>query len=128
MQNLMELDYGWSTLDQPFIHTVVKILSSPSSLINVCRPATAILKKLVEADPRSQPGPTLASSSRAPPTAPPGSVYRYGFDVVWEQMKKEPGLLETVLGRLGSADSGMVLNRCVCIPGLPLTLTNDDVA
>ena len=49
MQTLMELDYGWSTLDQPFVHTVVKILSSPSSLINVCRPATAILKKLVEA-------------------------------------------------------------------------------
>lgn len=113
MQNLMELDYGWSTLDQHFIHTVVKILSSPSSLINVCRPATAILKKLVEADPRSQPGPILASSSRSPPTAPPGSVYRYGFDVVWDQMKKEPGLLETVVGRLGSADSGMVLNRCV---------------
>ena len=61
--------------------------------------------------PRSQPGPTLASSSRSPPTAPPGSVYRYGFDVVWEQMKGEPGLLETVVGRLGSADSVMVLNR-----------------
>ena len=108
----MELDYGWSTLSHQFIHKVVQILSSPSSLINVCRPATAILKKLVEADPRSQPGPIAASSSRTPPLAPPGSVYRYGFDVVWEQMRKERGLLDTVVGRLGSADSLMVLNRC----------------
>ena len=113
MQNLMELDYGWSTLHQNFIQKVVQILSSSNSLINVCRPATAILKKLVEADPRSQPGPILASSSRAPPTAPPGSVYRYGFDVVWEQMKRERGLLETVVNRLSSADSLMVLNRFV---------------
>ena len=111
MQNLMDLDYGWSTLDQFFIHTVVQILSSSSSRINVCRPATAILKKLVEADPRSQPGPIIASSSRAPPAAPPGSVYRYGFDVVWEHMRKERGLLETVVNRLSSADSLMVLNR-----------------
>lgn len=111
MQNLMELEYGWSTLDQNFIRTVVKILSSPNSLINVCRPATAILKKLVEADPRSQPGPITASSSRNPPAAPPGSVYRYGFDVVWEQMRQEQNLLETVVSRLGSADSLMVLNR-----------------
>ncbi|KAH8116469.1 ELMO/CED-12 family-domain-containing protein [Phellopilus nigrolimitatus] len=118
MQNLMELDYGWSTLDQPFIHTVVQILSSSNSLINVCRPATAILKKLVEADPRSQPGPITASSSRAPPAAPPGSVYRYGFDVVWEQMRRERGLLETVVSRLGSADSLMVLNSMMLINSL----------
>jgi hypothetical protein len=120
MQNLMELDYGWSTLSTSFIHTVVRTLSSSSSLINVCRPATSILKKLVEADPRvvpsgaggggSQP---VASSSRAPPKAPPGSVYRYGFDVVFEEMRREKGLVETVVQRLGSADSGMVLNRCV---------------
>lgn len=120
MQNLMDLDYGWSTLDQFFIHTVVQILSSSSSRINVCRPATAILKKLVEADPRSQPGPITASSSRSPPAAPPGSVYRYGFDVVWEHMRKERGLLETVVNRLSSADSLMVLNRCESAPSIML--------
>ena len=72
MQNLMELDYGWSNLEDSFISTVVNILSSPQSLINVCRPATAILKKLVEADPRSAPGPIMPSSSTRPPDAPPG--------------------------------------------------------
>ena len=55
MQNLMELDYGWSNLDNSFILKVVQILSSESP-INVCRPATAILKKLVEADPGSASG------------------------------------------------------------------------
>jgi engulfment/cell motility protein 1 len=113
MQNLMELDYGWSSLDDAFIFKVVQILSSSQSLINVCRPATAILKKLVEADPVSAPGPIVASSSRRPPVVPPGSVYRYGFHVVFQQMRKEKGLLETVVSRLGSADTAMALYRYV---------------
>lgn len=113
MQNLMELDYGWADLDDSFIFKVVQILSSPQSLINVCRPATAILKKLVEADPTSVPGPLMASSSTRPPTAPPGSVYRYGFQIVFEQMRKEKGLLETVVSRLGSADTAMAQYRYV---------------
>lgn len=112
MQNLMELDYGWSTLDDSFILKVVQILSSPASPINVCRPATAILKKLVEADPMSAPGPT-PSSSRIPPAAPPGSIYRYGFDVVFEQMRKEENPLGTVVSRLGSADTAMAQYRYV---------------
>ncbi|KAJ2934854.1 hypothetical protein H1R20_g2277, partial [Candolleomyces eurysporus] len=107
MQNLMELQYGWSTLDSAFILRVVQILSSPQSPINVCRPATAILKKLVEADPMSAASPAIASSSRAPPVPPPGSVYRYGFGVVFEQMRKERGFLETVVNRLGSAEMVM---------------------
>lgn len=111
MQNLMDLDHGWARLDSDFIFKVVQILSSPTSLINVCRPATAILKRLVEADPASAPGPLMASSSRNPPPPPPGSVYRYGFDVVFEQMRKEQGLLETVVSRLGTADTALALNR-----------------
>lgn len=113
MQNLMELNYGWATLDDNFIYHVVQILTSPQSLINVCRPATAILKKLVEADPSSAQGPQMASSSRSPPSAPEGSVYRYGFQVVHEQMRKEPGLLETVVNRLGSAETAMAQHRYV---------------
>ncbi|KDQ61372.1 hypothetical protein JAAARDRAFT_190152 [Jaapia argillacea MUCL 33604] len=118
MQNLMDLDRGWSNLDNSFISTIVQILSSPQSLINVCRPATAILKKLVEADPLSAPGPVLPSTSRSPPSAPPGSVYRYGFDVVYGQMRKEKGLLETVVTRLGSADTAMVLYSMMLINSL----------
>lgn len=110
MQNLMDFDYGWGSLDENFIFRVVQILSSPQSLINVCRPATAILKKLVEADPLSAPG-MLASTSKGPPALPPGSVYRYGFQIVFDQMKREKGLLETVVNRLGSADTAMAQYR-----------------
>lgn len=125
MQNLMELDYGWSNLGNDFILKVVQILSSEQSLINVCRPATAILKKLVEADPMSAPGPHPPSSSKAPPTPPPGSVYRYGFEVVFDQMKKEERLLETVVNRLGSADTTMALYRFVYdITHLRISLDN----
>ena len=112
MQNLMELEYGWDKLDDDFILRIVQILSSPHSLINVCRPATAILKKLVEADTVSAAGPQSAGSSRNLPGAAPGSVYRYGFQVVFEQMRKEKVFLETVVNRLGSADTAMAQYRC----------------
>lgn len=112
MQNLMELDYGWASLTDDFILKIVRILASPRSLINVCRPATAILKKLVEADPSSASGPLTASSSRGTP-APNGSVYRYGFQAVFVQMRKERGSLETVVNRLGSAEMAMAQYRWV---------------
>ncbi|KAL1733972.1 ELMO/CED-12 family-domain-containing protein [Schizophyllum commune] len=115
MQNLMELDYGWDTLDEHFIYKVVQILSSPQSLINVCRPATAILKKFVEADPAN----TLsAGSTSSPVVIPPGSVDRYGFTIVFEQMRKQRGLLETVISRLGSADTAMALHSMMLINSL----------
>ncbi|KAG6886236.1 hypothetical protein C0993_010798 [Termitomyces sp. T159_Od127] len=118
MQNLMELDYGWATLDDDFILKIVQILSSPISLVNVCRPATAILKKLVEADPLNAPGSLVASSSRSPPSALPGSVYQYGFKVVFAQMRKEEKLLETVVNRLGSADTAMAQYSMMLINSL----------
>ncbi|KAH9926950.1 ELMO/CED-12 family-domain-containing protein [Fomitopsis serialis] len=118
MQNLMELDHGWDSLDETFILKIVQIISSKQSLINVCRPATAILKKLVEASPASGPTAHLASSSKGLPAPPPGSIYRYGFDAVFEQMRKEPRLLETVVDRLGSADTTMALYSMMLINSL----------
>ncbi|KAF9482537.1 hypothetical protein BDN70DRAFT_874883 [Pholiota conissans] len=125
MQNLMELDYGWASLTDEFILTVVHILASPQSLINVCRPATAILKKLVEADPSSLPGPQAASSSRAISNVPPGSVSRYGFQKVFAQMRKERGSLETVVNRLGSAEMAMAQYSMMLINSL-LAHASDD--
>lgn len=48
----------------------------------------------------------------------PGSVYRFGFDVVYEQMKKERNLLEVVVGRLGGGESMMVLYSMTLINSL----------
>ena len=116
-QNLMELQTGWSNLDTGFISKIVQILVSPNNLINVRRPATAILKKLVEADPRSTPGFVSGSGNRTgPPVPQPGSVYRFGFNVVWRQMKMVEGLLDIVVNRLGCADRMMGLYRFVSPP------------
>ncbi|KZT34351.1 hypothetical protein SISSUDRAFT_1026750 [Sistotremastrum suecicum HHB10207 ss-3] len=119
MQNLMELDYGWSTIQPPFISRVVQILSNHHSMINVCRPATAILKRLVEADPRSAPqNQNVASSSKSVPIVEEGSVFRYGFDVVYDIMRAERGLMDTVVARLDSPDSVMALNSMMLINSL----------
>ena len=107
----MDFDFGWASLDDAFIFRVVQILSSPQSLINVCRPATAILKKLVEADPYNVPGPISVNGNGV--ALHEASVYRFGFTVVYEQMRKEKGLLETIINRLGSSDTAMTLNRLV---------------
>ena len=37
VQNLMELQTGWSNLDTPLISKVVHILTIPNNLINFCR-------------------------------------------------------------------------------------------
>jgi engulfment and cell motility protein 1 len=107
----MELDYGWSTLDSEFIYHIVHTLSSLQTPINVCRPATAILKKLVEADPMNAPGSFIPGSSRGQPMVPEDSVYRYGFSVVFEQMWKDKEMLKTVVSRLESADTAMAQYR-----------------
>ena len=129
----MSLDYGWGELPTTFISKLIQILSNPQNLSNICRPATSILKKLVEADPRSAPGPAIpvASTSKAlaseTSSQPPGSVWRYGFDLVYEEMrvngykgKSRDGegvisMLDTVVQRLASGDSMMALNRYVVI-------------
>lgn len=64
----------------------MQILASPSSLINVCRPATAILRRFVEADPRSAPNPAGASSSSRQQRMSNNTVFQYGFDRVYEEM------------------------------------------
>jgi engulfment and cell motility protein 1 len=40
-----------------------------------------------------------------------GSVYRFGFDVVYEQMKRERNLLDVLVSRLTGSESMMVLYR-----------------
>jgi engulfment and cell motility protein 1 len=109
MQHLMDFDFGWASLNEQFILKIVQILTSSQPLINVSRPATAILKKLVEADPNS--APQSAGTSKGTSPQAPGSVYKYGFDVVYEQIKKAKGLLETVVDRLGSPETAMAQHR-----------------
>ncbi|CAE6413156.1 unnamed protein product [Rhizoctonia solani] len=125
MQNLMEHDYGWDHLQPSFILRIVDLISNPNNPINVIRPATSILKRLVEADPRFglDAGAMPSSSATTPatelsPSPPPGSVYRYGFEVVWEQLQHSPNTLSVVVSRLGMAESGMALGGMMLINSL----------
>ncbi|CAE6455315.1 unnamed protein product [Rhizoctonia solani] len=124
MQNLMENDYGWDNLQSNFILLIVDILSN-SNPINVIRPATSILKRLVEADPRSglDAGVMPSSSATTPaaelsPSPLPGSVYRYGFEVVWAQLQRSPNTLSVIVARLTMAESGMALGGMMLINSL----------
>jgi len=110
MQHLMDLEYGWSSLNDAFILRIVRVLTSQQSLVNVTRPATVILKKFVEAEPTNHPS-QGASSSQDPPRIPADSVYRYGFKAVYVQMQKEPNFMQTVIQRLGSAETATVQYR-----------------
>lgn len=114
MQHLMDLDYGWSTLDDKFILRIVRVLTSPQSLVNVTRPATVILKKFVEAEPTSVASQN-ASTNKDPPFTHPDSVYRYGFKEVYKQMQKEPDFLQTVVQRLSSAETATTQYRLVAV-------------
>lgn len=126
MQNLMEHEYGWDNLQPSFILRIVEIISNPNNPINVVRPATSILKRLVEADPRFgadvgvMPSSSGATSPPAElcPSPPPGSVYRYGFDAVWVQLQHSPNMLSVVVSRLNMAESGMALGGIMLINSL----------
>lgn len=107
LQSIMERENGWETLTSSFILRVVQLIASPYSPINVCRPATAILKKLVEAHPSRAPNPSTSTSTATPP---PDAAYRFGFAVVFEQIRKARGFLETLVNRLGSAETATVQN------------------
>lgn len=103
--------------------------------INVCRPATAILKKLVVSGPNNAPteqGGVVAdgdgaasangngSNSVAAETASgpakrangelPG-VYRFGFEGVYNHIQNQTAFLNTLVQRLSSADTTLCLYR-----------------
>ncbi|KDN40446.1 hypothetical protein K437DRAFT_291531 [Tilletiaria anomala UBC 951] len=98
-QNLMEtFDDGWEELDGDFISAIVRILARMDR-INVCRPAAAILKKLVlsgPSDPNDDVG-TLGGASRAGDAA----SIRSGKSTI------RPGLLSSGMeGNVGVGSSG----------------------
>ena len=84
---LMEHDSGWESLDEEFVRTIVTIDVS-QTLVTVCRPATAILIKLINADKQSGSGPITC----------------YGYNFVKRASKDENEFLPTLVQRLSSPD------------------------
>lgn len=80
---------------------MVNILAT-QNLANVCRPATAIIRKLVTSSPSSAPAPLPGA------VIPEDTIYSYGFDVVWHEIQKEPDFLSIVAKRLSSGDYALM--------------------
>lgn len=93
LQNLMEYEYGWENFSQEFIGTLVSIIAT-QPLVNVCRPATAIVIKLVLSD-RS---------------IPSSSIQNYGYDVVIQAISALPSFLPTLVQRLSATDFFLQIN------------------
>ncbi|CAO1637346.1 unnamed protein product [Sympodiomycopsis kandeliae] len=105
----------WDNLGTEFIAKVVRILVSQER-VNVCRPATAILKKFVVAEPSS-----LASDQ---PQTSDLKTLGYGFSCVYEKIHREPAFLTTLVHRLGSADATLCLYSLSLINSLMRHVTD----
>jgi engulfment and cell motility protein 1 len=86
---------------------VINILAE-QTLVNICRPATAIIIKLAIADKNS-------STS---------AIKSYGFDVLHDAMEKQPNFLSTLVQRLSSADYVLCLNSLCLINALMRYVTD----
>ncbi|KAI9356310.1 ELMO/CED-12 family-domain-containing protein [Zopfochytrium polystomum] len=93
LQNLMEHDHGWDKFSPAFISTIVSIIVK-QNLVNICRPATAILIKLVTAD---------ATAENSP-------IQCYGFDVVNAAVAAQSSFVPTLVQRLSATDYLLQLN------------------
>lgn len=113
IQNLIEsCNEKWELFDAKFIKKVVSILVHQER-INVCRPATAILKKLVTSGPSEAmmdiQGGIGVAGKRVNGRGTPTSNSRFGFEVIYAEIQKEPNFLSTLMQRLGSADTTLCL-------------------
>ncbi|KAJ3219608.1 hypothetical protein HDU67_000096 [Dinochytrium kinnereticum] len=93
LHNLMEHDHGWDKFSSTFISTLVSIIVK-QNLVNICRPATAIIIKLVLADKTTENSP----------------IQCYGFDVVNAAVASQSSFLPTLVHRLSATDYLLQLN------------------
>jgi engulfment and cell motility protein 1 len=86
---------------------VINILVE-QTLVNICRPATAIIIKLATADKDST----------------TSAIKSYGFDVLHDAMIKQPNFLPTLVQRLASADYVLCSNSLCLINALMRHVTD----
>ncbi|GAA5889682.1 hypothetical protein JCM5296_002430 [Sporobolomyces johnsonii] len=115
LQNLLELqESGWTGLQSGFIGRIVEIIAT-QPLINISRPATAILRRLASA---SQPSDTAAAGPSSASTSTPG------FSVVYEEISQKPDFLKNLVNRLSSNDTDSANLSLGLINGLLRGSTN----
>jgi engulfment/cell motility protein 1 len=82
----MEHDFGWDQITDDFIHMLARLVVH-ETLVNVSRPATAVLIKLVCADATSN-----------------GPIQCYGYAKLHQAMSAESDFLTSLVGRLSASD------------------------
>ncbi|KAG5459151.1 MAG: hypothetical protein BJ554DRAFT_483, partial [Olpidium bornovanus] len=109
LQNLMEHDHGWETLSPQFIDKIVSILVN-ETLVNITRPATAVLIRLVCAD-------------KSNPTA---AIRSYGFGVVLPTLHADDlNFLPTLIQRLSTTDYILQINSLSLLNSLFRHVTDE---
>ncbi|KAK9760133.1 hypothetical protein K7432_016151, partial [Basidiobolus ranarum] len=98
--SIMQHEHGWETIQPEFVKTLVNIIVE-QNLVNICRPATSILIKLVCAD----------STANSP-------VQCYGFNFVYSAILDAPNFLSILVHRLNAADYLLQKNSLTLINGL----------
>ncbi|KAJ1568985.1 hypothetical protein HK405_011461 [Cladochytrium tenue] len=93
LQNLMEHSHGWDKFSSTFIRSLAAMFVK-QNLVNICRPVTAILIKLVSSDPTAENSP----------------IQCYGFDVVSNALSSQSSFLPTLVQRLLATDYILQLN------------------
>ncbi|GAA5923740.1 hypothetical protein JCM1841_002029 [Sporobolomyces salmonicolor] len=115
LQNLLELEEsGWTGLQSGFIGRIVEIIAT-QPLINISRPATAILRRLASA---SQPSDTASAGPSSASTSTPG------FSIVYKEISQKPDFLKNLVNRLSSNDTDSANLSLGLINGLLRGSTN----
>ena len=76
MQSLLDLDEGWENLSPDFITRIVRIIST-ETLVNIVRPALAILRRLISCEHRN-----------------------FGFNGIWPRLAGEDSFFRALAQRL----------------------------
>ncbi|CDH48520.1 related to engulfment and cell motility gene 1protein [Lichtheimia corymbifera JMRC:FSU:9682] len=117
--SLMDHDASWKSLTPEFVETVAHIVAS-ETLVTICRPATAILIKVVCAE-RMMPFTPPSASSTA--TAQNEAVM--GYPAIHRVLQQEPDLLSLLIQRLQSPDYVLCLNSLTLLTSMLKYVTDD---
>ncbi|KAG0172834.1 hypothetical protein DFQ28_009796 [Apophysomyces sp. BC1034] len=105
--SLMEHDSGWDNLTDDFVADIAHIVVN-EALVTICRPATAVLIKIVCADRTSY-----------------SSIDCYGYPTIHKAIERETKLLSTLVQRLQSPDYGLCLNSLALLTAMLKHVTED---
>lgn len=108
----MAHDISWKSLTPEFIAQIAHIVVS-ETLVTICRPATAILIKIVCAERAS------------PPYAPNNDHVVVGYPAIHEVLQQEPELLPTLVQRLQSPDYSLCLNSLTLLASMLKHVTDE---